>query len=118
MSEILYQLNDVYYNYALSRKQFTKALQGVNLTIAKGEAVTVVGPSGCGKSTLLSLLSGLTAPTAGEILFEGKPLNRINRKDMLILQDYGLFPWKTVAENVAVGLLLNRKENKLTKVKK
>lgn len=115
MSEILYQLNDVYYNYALSRKQFTKALQGVNLTIAKGEAVTVVGPSGCGKSTLLSLLSGLTAPTAGEILFEGKPLNRINRKDMLILQDYGLFPWKTVAENVALGLLLNRKENKLTK---
>lgn len=115
MSEILYQLNDVYYNYALSRKQFTKALQGVNLTIAKGEAVTVVGPSGCGKSTLLSLLSGLTAPTAGEILFEGKPLNRINRKAMLILQDYGLFPWKTVAENVALGLLLNRKENKLTK---
>lgn len=115
LSEILYQLNDVYYNYALSRKQFTKALQGVNLTICKGEAVTVVGPSGCGKSTLLALLSGLTMPTAGEILFEGKRLNGINRQAMLILQDYGLFPWKTVAENVALGLHLNRRENRLTK---
>ena len=70
MSEILYQLNDVYYNYALSRKQFTKALQGVNLTIAKGEAVTVVGPSGCGKSTLLSLLSVTIFSLCGEKHFK------------------------------------------------
>ena len=115
MSEILYQLNDVDYSYAISKKQFTKALQGVNLAIGKGEALTVVGPSGCGKSTLLALLSGLILPTGGEILFEGERLSGINRRAMLILQDYGLFPWKTVAENVALGLILNRKENNLTK---
>lgn len=115
MSEILYHLNDVDYSYAVGNKHFTKALQGVNLTIVKGEAVTVVGPSGCGKSTLLSLLAGLIMPTGGEVLFDGERLGGINRRAMLILQDYGLFPWKTVAENVALGLILNRKENRLSK---
>lgn len=116
LAEILYQLNEVDYCYNLGKKKFTRALQGINLTISRGDAVTVVGPSGCGKSTLLSLLSGLIMPTNGEILFDGKQMQGINRQAMLILQDYGLFPWKTVAENVALGLLLNRRENQLTKV--
>ncbi|MGI5825048.1 MAG: ABC transporter ATP-binding protein [Bacillota bacterium] len=113
MFDTLYRLNNVSYDYPIGKRVFTHALDHIDLTVKKGEAVTVVGPSGCGKSTLLYLLSGLQQPTEGEIYFEGKPLKELNRKAVLILQDYGLFPWKTVAENISLGLILNQKENRL-----
>ena len=115
MVKALYELHNVSYDYPIAKGVFTHALDNVNLEIMQGEAVTVVGPSGCGKSTLLYLLSGLNKPTSGEVIFEGKKLAGLNRKAVLILQDYGLFPWKTVAENVGLGLVLNRRENGLSK---
>jgi len=78
-------------------KDGTIALEGVSFSIAKGESCSVIGPSGCGKTTLLFILSGLLKPTEGEILINSKNI-------ALILQDYGLFPWKTVYENVSLGL--------------
>lgn len=115
MNNVLYTLNQVSYNYQLENNIYIKALNNINLSIKQGEAITVVGPSGCGKSTLLYLLSGLYKPTSGEITFEGKTLNTLNRKAILILQDYGLFPWKTVEDNISIGLILNQKENGLSK---
>ena len=115
MVKALYELHNVSYDYPITKGVFTNALDNVNLKIMQGEAVTVVGPSGCGKSTLLYLLSGLNKPTSGEVIFEGEKLTGLNRKAVLILQDYGLFPWKTVAENVGLGLVLNRRENGLSK---
>ncbi len=114
MTEVLYELRQVSYHYPSEEQTEHDALNRVDLTIYRGEALSVVGPSGCGKSTLLYLLAGLRQPTAGVVFFEGKPLCGLNRKAVLILQDYGLFPWKTVLENVSLGLLLNRKENKLS----
>lgn len=80
------------------------ALTGVDFRLEPGEIWAVIGPSGCGKSTLLYLLSGLMRPTAGEIRFRGGPPLARQREIALILQGYGLFPWKTVRENVALGL--------------
>ncbi|MGD8553274.1 MAG: ATP-binding cassette domain-containing protein [Anaerolineales bacterium] len=72
--------------------------------VQRGEPWAVLGPSGCGKTTLLYLLAGLLKPTSGEILVEGQPLERPRPRTGLILQDYGLLPWATVAENARLGL--------------
>jgi NitT/TauT family transport system ATP-binding protein len=79
-----------------------------NWQVAPGEAWSIIGPSGCGKSTLLYLLAGLRHPTAGQIHLAGLPLMRPRPRTGLILQDYGLLPWATVAENAALGLRVRR----------
>jgi len=74
------------------------------LEVAAGEFLTLVGPSGCGKSTLLDLLGGLTRPTAGRILIDGKPLDGPGLDRAIVFQQYALFPWLTALGNVAFGL--------------
>jgi len=66
----------------------------------------VVGPSGCGKTTLLSLIAGLARPNDGKLHVAGKPVELYRPGTALIMQDYGLLPWKTVRENVALGLMI------------
>ncbi len=88
----------------LSEEVPIPALSATNLTLAEGETLALVGPSGCGKSTLLLLLAGLEPPTAGSVEFRGQPLSRSHREIALVLQDYGLFPWKSVRKNVELGL--------------
>ncbi len=82
----------------------TEALGGVTFSVKEGEICAIIGPSGCGKSTLMLILDGLLKPTSGEVLIDGEPVNGPPQQASLILQDYGLFPWKTVYENVALGL--------------
>ena len=69
-----------------------------------GEFLALVGPSGCGKSTLLDLLGGLTVPTSGRILFDGRPIEGPARDRGIVFQQYALFPWRTAAQNVEFGL--------------
>lgn len=76
--------------------------------VASGEVWSVLGPSGCGKSTLLMLLAGLIHPQAGEVSVGGEPLARPRPRTGLILQEYGLLPWATVYDNVALGLRIRR----------
>ncbi len=71
---------------------------------ARGESWVVLGPSGCGKSTLLYLLDGLYLPTAGQVMLDDQPLTRPRPHTGLIIQDYGLLPWATVRQNVALGI--------------
>lgn len=78
--------------------------ENFSLTIYRGETWAILGPSGCGKTTLLYLLAGLRQPTLGEIKIDDEPLSRPRPTSGLILQDYGLLPWATVHENVALGL--------------
>lgn len=82
------------------------ALLGVNMKVSRGESCAIIGPSGCGKTTLLYILAGLLKPTGGRVLIGGKPPSRGRRDTALILQDYGLFPWKTVWQNAGLGLEL------------
>jgi ABC-type nitrate/sulfonate/bicarbonate transport system ATPase subunit len=81
-----------------------RALEALSLSIAEGEPVAVIGPSGCGKSTLLLIAAGLLIPTQGEVRVAGSCAAGPRRETSLILQDFGLLPWKTVAANAALGL--------------
>jgi len=84
-------------------RQFT-ALEDVTIDVRSGEFLALVGPSGCGKSTLLDLLGGLTQPTGGRILLDGRPIAGPARDRGIVFQQYALFPWRTAAQNVEFGL--------------
>ena len=80
------------------------ALDRIDLDVTKGEFVCLLGPSGCGKSTLLNAIAGFTQPTSGEILAFGKRVVEPQPERAMVFQEYALFPWMTVRENVAFGL--------------
>jgi NitT/TauT family transport system ATP-binding protein len=83
-----------------------RALDALSLGVAEGEPVAVIGPSGCGKSTLLLIAAGLLAPTTGTVRVGGSAVDGPRRETALILQDFGLLPWKTVEANAALGLTI------------
>jgi NitT/TauT family transport system ATP-binding protein len=80
------------------------ALGGVDLTVDKGEFVTIVGPSGCGKSTLLKAVAGLLRPTSGTITCAGKRVTGPGRDRGMVFQELAIMPWRTVRRNIAHGL--------------
>src|SRR3954449_6761360 len=80
------------------------ALENISLHLEPGELVCIVGASGCGKSTLLSIVAGLTEPSAGEATLDGWPIVAPGPDRGLVFQSYSLFPWRSVASNVAFGL--------------
>jgi len=84
------------------------ALAGVSLSLAPGQSCAVIGPSGCGKSTLLYVLAGLLAPGEGEVQVAGEAIRPRRPGTALVLQDFGLLPWKTVWHNAALGLEVRR----------
>ncbi|WP_207388968.1 ABC transporter ATP-binding protein [Azotobacter chroococcum] len=86
------------------RAERVVALQDFNLEVHEGEFLSVLGPSGCGKSTFLSILAGLASKSGGSIHIDGKPLEGINANQGVVFQGYALFPWRTVLENIEVGL--------------
>jgi len=81
-------------------------LDGIDLKVERGEFVSFIGPSGCGKSTLLRLIAGLTSPTNGEIVIDGMTPENARELMFFVFQDANLMPWRRVAENVELPLLL------------
>lgn len=81
------------------------ALEDMTFTVRAGEFVSVIGPSGCGKSTLLRLAAGLERANSGTVLFNGSPVNGPDRHRGFVFQSYNAFPWLTVRENIAFGLI-------------
>ena len=79
-------------------------LEDINLTINDGELVCLLGPSGCGKTTLLRLIAGLDNPTSGEVVANGEVVEKPSGDRAVIFQQYSLFPWLTVLQNVTFGL--------------
>ena len=89
-----------------------KVLDDVNLNIGDGEFVCLLGPSGCGKTTLLRLIAGLDQPTSGEVIADGEVVKKPSGDRAVIFQQYSLFPWLTVLENVMFGLNLKKDRTK------
>lgn len=81
-----------------------EAVSNVSLTVQPGELVSIIGPSGCGKSTLLNALAGFLRPSSGEVTVDGEAISGPSADRGMIFQQYSLFPWRTVRENVEFGL--------------
>jgi len=83
-----------------------QVLANVHLQVTQGQFGVIVGLSGCGKSTILRMLAGLERPDAGQVLKDGKPVTGPGPDRILIFQEHALYPWRTLAQNVALGLEL------------
>ena len=97
------EINHVGKSFQL-KKETVEVLKDITLSIKKGEFITIVGASGCGKSTLTRLLAGLDYPTAGEVLVDGKRVEKPSVKTGIIFQEARLFPWLTVEKNIEFGI--------------
>ena len=93
----------------------TQAISNISLDISSGEIVTLVGPSGCGKSTLLSIIAGLIKPTSGEVYVSGKKVTGPSKSVGYMFQNDTLFEWRTILDNVLIGLEIQKKLNQETK---
>jgi NitT/TauT family transport system ATP-binding protein len=92
-------------SYLLRDSQQLTVLQNINLEIFPREFICLVGASGCGKSTLLNIIAGLTPPSAGAVLVDGRSVTGKPGSDRgMVFQGYTLYPWLTVAQNIAFGL--------------
>lgn len=98
--------------YAQGTSQ-VKVYDQFNLEIAEGESLVLIGSSGCGKSTLLYLLAGLLQPTTGEIKIWGERVMGTRQKTVFILQEYGLFPWLNVEQNISLGLRVRHQSRRV-----
>ncbi len=82
----------------------TTAIAHIDLQIEEGQFISIVGPSGCGKTTLLRIVSGLEKSFEGEVFLDGQKILKPNHEVALVFQQYALFPWRTMCENVEMGL--------------
>ncbi|CAM3429020.1 ABC transporter ATP-binding protein [Paenibacillus lupini] len=97
------ELKDVSHVY-VNEKGASLAVEKLNLTVRRGEFVSLVGPSGCGKTTILSMLAGLFPPSSGQVLLAGVPVLGPSKLVGYMLQQDFLFPWRTIRDNAAIGL--------------
>ena len=105
MAEPKVRIRGVSKGFTLTGKPRVEVLSGIDLDVHTGGFLCVLGPSGCGKSTLLNMVGGFEKPDQGSILIDGEPVRGPNRRRVFVFQEYGIFPWMTVRENIAVGLL-------------
>lgn len=102
------ELENVYKSFQLDKDEKLNVLNDINLSVKKGEFVSLLGPSGCGKSTLLYLIAGLESISDGNLTLGNKKINKPGPDRVVVFQSDGLFPWMTVLENVMYGLKLKK----------
>jgi ABC-type nitrate/sulfonate/bicarbonate transport system ATPase subunit len=108
------EMNDAVLSFDAIRQDFPapgasspiRVIDGISFEVGRGQFVAVIGPSGCGKSTLLQMAAGLLMPTRGGVRHRGHTVSAVNREVGFVPQQAQLFPWKTLAENVELPLLL------------
>jgi NitT/TauT family transport system ATP-binding protein len=112
---LIAELCNITKTYAVAGGRELKVLDRIDLAIHEGELLALLGQSGSGKSTLLRCLTGLSAPTSGRVMAYDRVLRGVNPYASIVFQTFALYPWLTVEQNVAVGLmskLLTRAEKK------
>jgi NitT/TauT family transport system ATP-binding protein len=93
------------------RVESVQALDGIDLEIPTNEFLTLIGPSGCGKTTLLRIIASLEKADRGEVLIDGVPVTKPGPERAVVFQSFGLFPWKTVLDNVKFPLVIRGMED-------
>ena len=83
-----------------------RVVDDVSFTVADREFVSIIGPSGCGKTTMMNIVAGFVQPNSGSVLLDGKPITGPGPERGVIFQEYGVFPWLSVQDNIAFGLTL------------
>lgn len=99
----LIKIMNLYKSYA-NKGEAEQVLNDINVDIEKGETIAILGESGCGKSTLLNLLGGFETVNHGRVMLDGQEVIRPSRKSVMLFQNYGLLPWRSVLKNVELGL--------------
>lgn len=102
------KLHEVGKKYIFAGEKEHHVLQAINLEIYEGELFCILGPSGCGKTTLLHLMAGYELPTTGNVTINGRDLTKPDPNYIVLFQNYGLFPWRSVLGNVEYGLEVKR----------
>ncbi|GHT60628.1 ABC transporter ATP-binding protein [Spirochaetia bacterium] len=100
------EIRDLAVSYPLPGKGTVAALAGINARFEEGKVSAIIGPSGCGKTSLIHAVAGLRRVSAGEVRICGQLLTGVRKNTAVIFQDYGLLPWKTVATNAELPLLI------------
>jgi NitT/TauT family transport system ATP-binding protein len=108
LSPNLLSVDDVRKEYA-AEDGARPVLDGVSFDLGPRDTLAVIGPSGCGKTTLLLMIAGLVPFEGGRILLKGNPVKKPVRETGLVLQNYGLFPWKTARRNIALGAKVQKR---------
>ena len=106
------EVKNINKSFKSKKTDHLSVLEDINLTINDGELVCLLGPSGCGKTTLLRLIAGLDHPTSGEIIANGEKVTEPSGDRAVIFQQYSLFPWLTVLQNVTFGLEMTKQGTK------
>ncbi len=101
----LLEAKNVFQRFDLAGGKSLEILHDINLEVRENEVLTLLGPSGCGKSTLLRILIGLQHPSLGEVRYRDAAMEGLNPSAALVFQNFALFPWMTVQQNIEVGLV-------------
>lgn len=110
---VFLKIDGIHHTY-FTKNSATTALSDISLEVREGEFVSFLGPSGCGKTTLLSIIAGLIRPTEGTVSLENQAVHKLNNQIGYMLQQDYLFPWKSIKENILLGLKIS---NSLTEEK-
>ncbi len=103
MDKAYIDIQNVSMSFGQGKTEF-KALDNISLTVAKGQCVALIGHSGCGKSTLMNLIAGLTLPTSGVLLCDGREINAPGPDRAVVFQNHSLLPWLTCFDNIYLGV--------------
>src|SRR6266571_716905 len=98
------ELTGINMSFGVGTDEKMKVLEDINLTVNEHDVMALLGPSGCGKSTIMRILSGLIQPSSGTVKFRGEALAGVNPGVAMVFQNFALFPWLTVRENIMLGL--------------